>query len=429
MTQPKTPQRAWREVDLHALRRHFFLLCALCRAPHICPVLKANAYGHGAARLSPLYEAWGAHALAFATAEEAYEARRAPTRLPLFILGHTDPLFAPDLAAHGIIPTVHSPESARELSCAAKRAGVILPVQIKIDTGMGRIGFLARAGKEADCARAVLAAARLPNIRAVGIFTHFSSSDERGVGEAYTKEQLNRFLLARRSLFRAGLALPAHAANSAAALAFPAAHLDMIRPGLALYGIHPFLRDEGADVPDGPFLPHPFTVGRGPARNPQSTRVVLRGTSRAPAAPFSFTPALSVKATVTQVKWLKKGDAIGYGRAYIAPRRMRVATLSIGYADGLGRRQAACGGGVEVMPPKGAGKGSPVFLPFVGRISMDQCTVDASTAPFLRAGDAVTVLGGCGRVSFPEAALREGSIPYELLTRLSPRLPIVYTGK
>jgi alanine racemase len=370
--------------------------------------LKANAYGHGAAALSPLYEKWGAEALAFATAEEALDARKAGVKIPIILLGHTDPLFAPDLAAHGIIPTVHSPASARELSFAAKKAGVILPVQVKIDTGMGRIGFVARAGREAACARAVLSAARLLNLRAVGLFTHFSSADDGGVGLAYTKEQLSRFLVVRENLFRAGLSLLSHTANSAAALSLPASHLDMIRPGLALYGIDP--REEGA---------------HGPA---------------------SLSPALTVRAKVAQVRWVGRGEAIGYGRAFLAPRAMRVATLAIGYADGLSRMQADAGGGVEATPPSPlpslAGEGGPpqrwmrclrsankkdgVFLPFVGRISMDQCTVDATAAPFLRAGDTVTVLGGRGPVSFAAAASREGTIPYELLTRLSPRLSILY---
>jgi alanine racemase len=351
--------------------------------------LKANAYGHGALRLSLLYEKWGASALAFATAEEAWEARAAGVSLPLLILGHTDPALAPALASRGILPTVHSPACAQALSRAAARAGVFLPVSLKLDTGMGRIGFCVRAGREEDCARALLAAARLPNLRAVGLFTHFSSADESGVGVDYTKNQLHRFLVVRNILKRAGLALPAHAANSAAVLSYPAAHLDMIRPGLALYGIPP--------VRGGPPL----------------------------------IPALAVKATVAQVKWVGRGDAVGYGRAFIAPRAMRLATLTIGYADRLFRRAAETGGGVEAMPPKEGGasrKKPPVFLPFVGRISMDACTVDATAAPFLRMGDAVRVLGGGGCVSVSAAAAREGTIPYEILTRLSPRLSIFYLG-
>lgn len=393
MPHTKTPQRAWREVSLSALRRNFSLLRALAPNARICPVLKANAYGHGARRLARLYEALGAHALALATAEEALALRTGGVRLPLFLLGHADAPAVPALAAHAILSTVHSPASAKEYSHAAQRAGVLLPVQIKIDTGMGRLGFVARRGREAACARAALAAAHLPNLRAVGLFTHFSSADEDGVGADYTKDQLRRFLVVKENLALAGLILPAHAANSAATLTLPKSHLDMIRPGLALYGISPF----GADS--------------------------------------SFAPALSVKATVAQIKWVKKGEAIGYGRTYHAPRRMRIATLAIGYGDGISRCQSEVGGGVEVAAQESipassitthAPRPNPLFLPFVGRISMDQCTVDATSAPFLGMGDSVTVLGGGGRVSVGAAAAREGTIPYELLTRLSPRLPIVY---
>ena len=391
----KEKDRAWREIDVAALHANFDALRRASHAPRVCAVLKANAYGHGAAHLAPLYEKWGAAALAFATADEAMEARMAGVTLPIILLGHTDPAHALALAEAGIVPAVHSPASAQALSRAAQEAGVTLSVQIKVDTGMGRIGFVAREGEIARCADEILSAAAHPNLRAVGLFTHFSSADEDGVGIDYTNKQLSRFLAVRERLAAQGLALPAHAANSPTTLAYPDAHLDMVRPGLAFYGIDPF------------------------------------GDAHPAAARAPLTPALSVKARVAQVKAVRAGDAIGYGRTYIAPRDMRVATLAIGYADGIARVQATSGGGVEATPPQAtnAPQKSPVFLPFVGRISMDQCAVDATAAPWLHEGDTVTVLGGRGPVSFAAAAAREGTIPYELLTRLSPRLPIFYENE
>lgn len=498
----KMPQRAWREVDLAALRHNFFLLRA--RAPHarICPVLKANAYGHGAARLAPLCEGWGAAALAVATVGEALALRAGGARAPIYLLGAAPPAAAPALVKAGITPTVHSPESARALSAAVRAAregapargeapnpaAAPLPVQIKIDTGMGRLGFVAREGREEGTARAVLAAAHLPNLRAVGIFTHFPRADESGVGLERTKAALSRFLVVRRHLARVGLPLPAHAANSAATLALPASHLDMIRPGIALYGIDPreVAPAEVGAIHESP-APVPSPVGEGgreravtdEASPPAGASSVGEGLAPPTRSRALLSPALTVKAIVTQVKWLKKGDTVGYGGNFAAPRRMRVATLAIGYGDGLCRRHAETGGGVEATPPAPNKKGVPhaqnpaftthapghypsfvgeesplphparrrsaprqnedftthaprqtereaVFLPFVGRISMDQCTVDATAAPFLCVGDSVTVLGGRGRVSFASAAARVGSIPYELLVTLSPRLPILY---
>lgn len=430
MPYTKTPQRAWREVDLTALRRHFFLLRALAPNARICPVLKANAYGHGARHLALLYEELGAHALALATLDEALSLRDSGVRVPLLLLGHTDPFAARTLARHRIIPAIHSPASAKEYSRAAQRAGVMLPVQIKIDTGMGRLGFVAKEGREAACARAVLAAAHLPNLHAVGIFTHFSSADESGVGLEYTKKQLRRFLVVRDLLARAGLPLPAHAANSAATLTLPESHLDMIRPGLALYGISPLWeRESRSSLAD--CSKECLPCGKGGVAAGDAGIGAYDGGICA----RDFSPALTVKATVAQVRWAGRGEAIGYGRTYLAPRKMRVATLAIGYGDGLCRRQSEVGGGVEVAGQKSnsaspftthAPRQNPLFLPFVGRISMDQCTVDATAAPWLQVGDSVTVLGGTGHVSFAAAASREGTIPYELLTRLSARLSIVY---
>lgn len=383
MKTTKATERAWREVSIPTLRSNFAFLRSCASTSRVCPVLKANAYGHGAAHLAPLYEAWGADMMAVATAEEALALRHSGVTRPICLLGSTPPDAVRELAAAGIVASLHSPAEARLLSRAAVRACVTLPVQIKIDTGMGRIGFVARGGRESLCVREVLKAAHLPKLQPVGLFTHFSSSDECGVGQAYTQEQLRCFIAIKTRLSESGLSLVAHASNSAATLGLPEAHFDMVRPGIALYGVDP--------------------------------------RENAPVTPLAT--ALTLKARVTQIKRVCRGDAIGYGRTFTAPRAMRVATLSIGYADGLLRCHAACAGGVEVLPPDGKG---PVFLPFVGRISMDQCAVDATLAPFLRPGYAVTVLGGRGRVSFAEAASRIGTIPYELFTSISPRANIVY---
>ena len=382
---PQT-KRSWREVDLSALRHNFTQITSRAGGARVCAVIKANAYGHGAARLAPLYERWGASALALATLAEALELRASGVKLPLLVLGYTPPEEVKTLAQAGISQAVFSPEYARALSFSAAASGVRVKVHVKHDSGMGRLGFpIGQDPKQAQ--KALLTAARLPFLCVEGLFTHFACADE-AAGSAYTHAQLLRFLSVRDALRTAGLFPLCHTANSAATLSYPKTHLDMVRPGLALFGIDP--RDEKMQA----------------------------------AAPAALHPALSLKATVAQVKSLPRGASVGYGRTFTAPRKMRVATLTVGYADGLSRRHAETGGGVVATSPTG----KEVFLPFVGRISMDQAGVDATAAPFLSAGDSVSVFGGSGAVSFAAAAARVGTIAYELMTALSPRAEIFYSN-
>ncbi len=373
-------ERAWAEVSLDALINNYHLVRqAVSSSVKLCCVVKANAYGHGAVALSRLYQSLGADFLAVSNIEEALEIRQARVSLPLLILGYTPPACAPLLAKHSLSQCVFSAEYAEALSHFASDADGSVKIHVKLDTGMGRIGFPV-AGVEARKA-AVTAIEKLlllPGLMGEGIFTHFASADEGEGGRAFTEGQLAAFLDVTETLARKGIVFPLrHAANSAAIFDYPEAALDMVRAGIVLYGLRP---------------------------------------SDALAARPPLRPALALKTVVDLVKEIGPGDTVSYGRTYRADGMRRIATLPVGYADGLWRR---CGNGLLSVALKGG------LAPLVGRVCMDQCMVDVTGFPDVAAGDMVTVFGGEG-VPVEELAERCGTIGYELLCALGERIPRVY---
>jgi len=357
----------WAEVHLGALRENLRRFRRrMPRATKLLFVVKGDAYGHGAPRCARAAQQSGlADWLGVSSVEEGVALREAGLRLPILVLGSLYP-FESFLAAveFGLTPTVASLDSARRLVEVARRRGRRVRCHLKIETGMGRIGMSPATAVEA--AR-TLAEERLVSVE--GVYTHFSCADS---DPEFTAEQLRRYKRALADLARAGCAAPLrHAANSAAALRLPAARLDLVRPGLAVYGLYP-----------------------------------------------GFAPVLSLKSKVVFLKTVPPGAAIGYGATFRARRRTRVATVPLGYADGFSRRYSNRG---EALL---GGRRCPI----IGNISMDMLMLDATAAPGARVGDEVVIIGKQGReaITAAQAAAVVDTISYEVTTALTGRVPRAY---
>lgn len=363
--------RTWAEIDLDALAHNYRALRSnLEPGCKFVGVVKANAYGHGAVPVAKKLEELGAEYLAVACLDEAVELRQAGITAPILILGGTPGQFAPELLRYDITQTVFDLTTAKEYSAAAQKAGKSLKVHIKADTGMGRLGFVG-----ADRVAEIKEVCALPGLEAEGLFTHFADADG---SEEYTMAQFTSFLDLRDALEREGVTFKInHCAASAAMLHYPCTHLDMVRPGIALYGHYP---DEDAVGLDGPGL----------------------------------IPVMTLKTRVAAVRTLPAGSCISYGRTHVLSRESRLAVLPIGYADGLHR---GLSGRMEV-----AFDGQPA--PIVGRICMDLCMADVTDLPQVQPGDVAEVFGKNLRVEDKSDTL--GTISYECLTSVSRRVPRVY---
>ncbi len=370
--------RAWAEVNLDALARNYRLLRGLAPGAKFLGLVKADAYGHGAVPVARKLQALGADMLAVACLAEAVQLRRAGLTLPVLCLGQTPPELAGLLLEYGVTQTVGDLETGRALSAAAVQAGKTLNIHVKVDTGMGRLGFvyyqdgdeaaLERAGREIQALRA------LPGLEAEGIFTHFADADG---SEAYTSNQYDRIQDVIGELWDRGLHpfQIYHCAASAAVLNYPWTqnHMNMIRPGIALYGCMP-----------GPGMENP-----------------------------GLEPVMTVKSRVAVVRDLPAGAKISYGCAATLERDSKIAVLPLGYGDGLPR---ALSNQLEVLI-------GDRLCPVLGRICMDMCMVDVTDAPGVKAGDVAAVYGP-GLTE--KAAWLAGTIPYELLCQLTPRIPRLY---
>jgi alanine racemase len=362
---------AWVEVDLSAVSHNVKQIKSLLRpGVKLCAVVKADAYGHGAAQVAREALVAGADMLAVAIVAEAIELRRAGFTGAILVMGRVAPEQAIQAAGWGLIATVFSLEDARALSDAGRLLGQRVALHLKIDTGMERLG----AAPE-DAVRLALAMAELPFVDLEGAYSHFASADSRDL--AFAREQLSIFLDVVARIEEKGISLPCkHMANSAATLALPEAQLDMVRPGVILYGLRPSLEMD---------------------------------------LPIFALPAMKLKARVSMVKDVGAGLSIGYGRSYYTSRPSRIATLPLGYADGWprilsGRATVAIGGG---------------RAPIVGRICMDQFMIDVTDLPRVEAGDEVLMFGE-GGPSADEIAAHMGSINYEVVCMMGKRLPRLY---
>ena len=371
----QTQTRTWTEIDLSNLEHNYRALRAML--PQGCRflgVVKADAYGHGAVPVARRLETLGAEYLAVACLDEALELRQAGITTPILILGYTPVERADSLLDNGITQMVYDVDMARALSDAAAAAGKTLKIHVKADTGMSRLGWLCGEEDQSAAVEAIAQVCALPGLEAEGIYTHFANADG---DEDYTMLQFTRFLDLLEALKDKGITFAIrHCAASAAALKFPCTHLDMVRPGIALYGHYPDPSCEGLDGP-------------------------------------GLRPVMTLKTRVASVKTVPAGTPVSYGCTHVLDRETRLAALTIGYADGLPR---LCSDKLEVLI---GGQRAPV----VGRICMDMCMADV-TGLDVAPGDEVEVFGE--HLPIEDVAALAGTIQYELLCAVSPRVHRAY---
>lgn len=366
----------WAEIDLDAIEYNIKQIRKVAKSKEIIGVVKADAYGHGALDVAPVLLKNGADKLAVAVITEALELRSNGITAPIIILGYTPLDFAKDLIENDIEQTVYSLEYAKELSKKAQKLNRIVKVHIALDTGMGRIGFLPdNQGVEDTCE-----ISKLPNIEITGLFTHFSTSDEKD--KNYTMNQLEKYKSFYNKLVNQGVNIKLrHAANSAAIIDLPETHFDAVRPGIILYGYYP------------------------------SDEIIKEK--------IDLKPALTLKTNVVHVKKMPKGMYISYGRKFQTEKESIIATLPIGYADGYTR----------LLFNKAKVIINGKLAPVVGRICMDQCMVDVSEVGEVKVGDEVILIGEQNGIKFNADDIAEliGTINYEVVCMISKRVPRVYT--
>jgi len=363
-------------VDLDAIRHNVRWLTEIAAPARVMVVVKANGYGHGAVRVAEAALAAGAHGLCVALVQEGVELRRAGIEAPILVLSEQPREQVGEMVAHGLIATAYTVAFIDALADEARRRDVVgQEVHLKVDTGMNRVG--ARPAAAVELGGRVLA--RSPQLSLGGVFTHLACADDPN--PAVTDDQIRRFDLVVDELRRAGVD-PGwlHVANSAGAIAHPDARRDMVRAGIAVYGIAP---DPNMDE-----------------------------------ACAGLRPALSLVSRVSYVKRVEAGEAISYGQRHRFDRATNVATVPIGYADGVPRRLSAVGGAVLI---------GGVRRPIVGVVTMDQLMVDMGEDR-CEIGDEVVLIGRQGdrSVNANEWGAALGTIGYEIVCGLSARLAREY---
>ena len=373
-------KRTWADVSLdnlcynyHALRRG---LPAQCR---FLGVVKADAYGHGAVPVSRYLTELGAEYLAVSNIEEAAQLRRGGIRGPILILGYTPPKHAEDLAKMGLRQEVHSLAYARMLNERLGGTSLRIRVHIKLDTGMSRLGFFAY-----NCESTVTElqeVAAMKHLLIEGVFTHFPVADSiDGADANFTHTQFERFMQMLTTLKGVGIEPQIrHCCNSGASILYPEYALDMIRPGIATYGVLP-----SAD---------------------------LRGM-------IDLKPVMQLRSTIFQIRDFEPNITVSYGRTYTTSEPARIAVVGIGYADGLSR---SFSNNISFLL-----HGKRVRQ--IGRICMDMCMVDISRVPEAQVGDVVTVFGTDGEdtIEVDSLSARLNTIPYEILCGINKRIPRIY---
>ncbi len=375
---------AWVEVDLDALAHNVAVLARRAAPSALCAVVKADAYGHGAVQVARTALASGAAGLAVAIVDEGLELREHGIDAPVLVLSEVGPDAAEVLVRARLTATVATRQGMEALAGAARRAGTRARVHVKVDTGMHRAGV---APEEAPAL--VHAAAAEPALRVEAVWTHLAVADGTTADDrAFTALQLERFDEVVAALAQRPRLL--HAANTAGAVAWPAARYDMVRCGIGLYGC----------------APAPAMASEG-------------GEDAAVLA--SLRPVLSLKARVSSVRELDAGERPSYGRRRALPERGVVATVPVGYADGVPRRLFDTG--------------SPVLVggrrrPLAGTVTMDQLMVDCGPGAAVSPGDEVVLIGRQGdeEIGAGDWARLLGTISYEILCGIGPRLPRVYCG-
>jgi alanine racemase len=368
------PERpTWLRVDLEAIASNLSRVRQIVGDDvSVMAVLKADGYGHGAIRIARTAANNGARMLGVACLSEGIVLRRARIDTPILVLGYTPAWQAREAILNDITATVFDLDTAHAFSRAAGELGRVARVHIKVDTGMGRLGLL-----PPQVLPFLKDAARLPNLMLEGIFTHFSIADVED--KTYTLWQLDRFRAVLKEAGNEGIRFPiVHAANSAALLTVPRARFNMVRLGIALYGLAP-----SVDTP----------------------------------LPPGFRPALAFETRIAQVKTLPAGSYVSYGNTYRTPSEHKIAVIPVGYADGF-RRAPTHWGHVLVRAQR---------APIVGRVCMDQTMIDVTHIPNVRQGDLVVLIGRQGgeAITVEQVAEQLGTINYEVISEILARVPRV----
>ena len=369
-------KRTWAEISLENIRHNYNAIrAALPAGCRFLGVVKADAYGHGAVRVSHLLQDCGADYLAVSCLDEALELRRGGINMPILVLGHTPPEYTNMLIDNRITQTVSCLAKAVEYSTAATALGATLKIHIKLDTGMSRLGFLCSGAYFEEGVQNVVDSCKMPGLDPEDIYTHFAVSDEEGPdNEQYTREQFKLFMAMIDAVReRGGVEFRIrHCANSGAVVNRPETALDMVRPGLLLYG-------------------YGDTSGR-----------------------LGLRPCMRLVTTVSTIKFYEPGTSVSYGRRYTTDRRMRMGVLAIGYADGLPR----------LISNKCSFAARGGFAPQRGSICMDMCMADLTDLPEVDVGSEVEIFGERNNIYKLSDAAQ--TIPYELLCAVSKRVPRVY---
>jgi alanine racemase len=366
----------WMEVNLDNLAYNIRQIKNNIKAPaSIMGIVKADGYGHGAVEISRVLLEEGVQRLGVAVLDEGIALRQEGIDVPILVLGYTPPQLFDKVLEHRITPTLYNYQDALRLSELASKNGSSVKVHLKLDTGMGRIGMI--PGQDSlDMVSNIYA---LPGIKIEGIFTHFSVADEKD--KTYTREQFKKFTGFVNALKERGIDIPLrHAGNSAASIDLPETHLDMVRPGVILYGLYP--SDE-----------------------------VEKGK-------LSLKPLAALKTVISHVKTVPSGTSVGYGRKYISAGERVIATLPIGYADGYTR----------LLSGKASVLVHGTRAPLAGNICMDQCMIDVTGIEGVKVGDEVVLMGSQGEetITAEELASLLGTINYEIVCLIGKRVPRVY---
>lgn len=375
-------KRTWAEISLNAIEHNYNVIRnKVSDDTKVCCVIKADGYGHGAVELSQVYEKLGADFFAVSNIDEGIEIRKSGSKLPIVILGYTPVSEAENLAEYDISQAVFSLEYAKELSEKCVEEDCICKMHIKVDSGMSRIGFMCQEfPRDEYSIEEICEACCLPNLEVEGLFTHFCVSDEDAEGREFTNKQYENFIHVRDSLKKRGVDISVvHCSNSGAIEDYPETCCDMVRAGIILYGLAP------------------------------SSKLADR---------LDLVPAMTLKTVVAFVKEVQKGATISYGRTFTADRKMKIATVPIGYADGF-IRQNAKDGYMMVNGKKAK---------IVGRICMDQTMLDVTDIEDVKTGDEVVVFG-TGENGEPTAdslAENTGTINYETICLVGKRVPRIY---
>jgi alanine racemase len=377
------------EIDLGALAHNVAQLRRISSNARMMAVVKADGYGHGAIPAAKIALENGADYLAVARFSEVVALRNAWIDAPILLFGHTPASIVHHLVRHNITATINNCQAGQMLSSQAQRLGEQLNVHLKVDTGMGRLGMVA-VGTEHDAgetaahtvrsvAHDILAIAKLPGLSIEGIFTHFANSDS--IDKGHARSQFSIFMDLLEELKRQSFEVEIrHAANSAAIIEMPETHLDMVRPGIALYGLRPSERVD---------------------RN----RIDLL-------------PAMALKSKVINLKSVPAGFKVSYGSTYQTSGPTRIATIALGYADGLNR----------LLSSKGSILVGGRRCPIIGRVCMDLVMVDVSHAPWVALEDEAVAIGRQGEqiITAEEVASQANTINYEIATSITSRVLRVY---